>query len=112
MNEFVFTSSGLFELLSQIDELKDKQVQVEEKSNSIDVRIGESVYSINLKNAAEVAVDEDAVEQVSEINDTVYDELADDIDSSEPVESGIIRNAIKSLLLGGIIRLVPDLMKK
>ena len=113
MDEVVFTPAAILDFLTQIDELSDKSIELTEQDSTINVKIGNSVYQLNTESAEDIVVDESVVEQVAEVNDEAYDELeaSGSVDLSEPVESGIIKSIAKSLLLGGMIRLAPKLLK-
>lgn len=113
MDEVVFTPAAILDFLTQIDELSDKSIELTEQDSTINVMIGNSVYQLNTESAEDIVVDESVVEQVAEVNDEAYDELeaSGSVDLSEPVESGIIKSIAKSLLLGGMIRLAPKLLK-
>ncbi len=112
-DEILFTPSSLAELLSQVEELNGLPISVSEMDGTITLGVGESVYTINVANAEPVEVDSDALEQVSEINDETYDELADatQIDG-EPVEGGLIKELAKTLMVGGLVRLTNKYMSK
>ena len=108
MDETVFTTSALIEILSQIEELQDYEISVTEQNGAVQISIGDSVYKINQPTET-VAIPEEALAEVSEINDAVYDDFG-----GEPVEevtSGIIRETLKTLLVGGAVRLVTNILK-
>ena len=111
--EIVFTPSTLFDFLQSIDELSDKEIGLDVNGSSIRVTIGESVYDIDTSNATEVEVDEEVVDTVEEIADSSLEEISEqeDIDTLEDVESGLLKEAVKSLLLGGMIRLSKKLLQ-
>ena len=111
--ELVFTPASLVELLTQIDELKDLNIQLSELGDSITLTVGDSVYQLNTDSATDIKVPPSVVDEVAEVNDETYQDLeaSGEVDLSEPVESGILTGAIKSMLLGGLIRLAPKLMK-
>lgn len=114
MDNILLTPSALIDLLSQIDELNDYNISVTEAiDGKIQIQVGESTYSVDTHNAAEVSVDPSAIDQVTEENMNAYESMENsgNIELSEPIESGIITNAVKSLLLGGLIRLVPKLLR-
>lgn len=113
MDELLFTPAAVLDLLTQIEELKDYNINVIDAGNSIQIQIGSSTYKVNTSDVSAVEVDEDVISEVSDINTDAYDELeaSGEVEISEPIESGLLKSAVKSLLLGGLIRLVPDLMK-
>jgi len=99
------------DLLTQIEELKDKEIEINESSDgSISLKIGESTYNIDSSDATELAADEDTVDAVDEINMEAYEEVQDKSDADEPVTSGILKEMVKSLMLGGMIRLSKKLL--
>lgn len=118
LESVVFTPSALLEVLSQIDELADVDVGlVESLDGKLQLQVGSSVYEINYDNSVEVDVDEAVVDTVEEVNMSTYEQLqSEDVDvmvydDGQPIESGIIKEAVKSLLLGGMLRLSAKLLK-
>ena len=114
MDELVFTPSAVLHLLTEIDELKDKNISLSELSDgNLQISIGDSTYNIVTGDSVEVEVDDSVIETVVEENIQTYEELTDNanIEISEPVESGVLSGIVKSLLLGGMIRLAPKLLK-
>lgn len=115
-NEILFTTASLLDFLQQIDELSDKDIIVDENDGAITITIGESTYSINKGDAEEVEVEPEVVDEVAEINETTYEELDaveyTEIDDEEVVEGGIISEALKTLAVGGMVRLTSKLLGK
>ena len=115
-NEILFTPAALLDFLQQIDELSDKDIIINENSGSITVTIGESTYEINKGDAEEVEVEPETVDEVAEINETAYEELDDveytEIDDEEVVEGGLIKETLKTLAVGGMVRLTSKLLGK
>ena len=114
-NEILLTPAALLDLLRQIDELADKDISVGETNTELTVTIGESIYEVALDQAQTVEAPEEVVEEVSEVADEAYAELGTDgveIDNpdEEPVEGGIISEALKTLAIGGLVRLTGKLM--
>lgn len=119
MDEILFTSAALLDFLRQLDELSDKDISIDETGSSITVNIGESTYNIDLKQASDVEVDEEVVEEVSEVADEAYDtmesegvEFTETTEGEEVVEGGLISEALKSLLVGGMVRLTSKMLGK
>ena len=104
MEEVVFTSAGLLDLLSQINELSDYDIDLNDNNGDITLTIGESVYSIAKPDEA-IEVPEEVVEEVSEIAESAISDIP------TTVESGIIKEALKTLLVGGAVRLVAKMLK-
>ena len=115
-NEILFTPAALLDFLRQIDELSDKDIIVNDTDATITVTIGDSTYSINTRNAEEVEVADEVVDEVAEINDTAYEEMDDieftEISEDEVVEGGIIKEALKTLAVGGLVRLTGKILGK
>lgn len=116
MNNFMFTGSALLHFITSIDELKDKEISFIENDDSIDITIGDSKYRLmpQLENNADIIVTTPAAaSDVEDIQQDEYDELIgnEDVDVSDNIEGGIITTLVKSLLLGGMLKLAPKLMK-
>lgn len=111
MNMLLFTPAALLDFLSSIDELKDFDIGITESSSGdIQVQIGESTYNVDTSQATEIEVDEEAIDQVDEANEEAYDEL--DVDTQDDVEGGIIKEALKTLLVGGLVRMGAKVLKE
>lgn len=115
--ETLFTSVALLDFLRQIDELSDLDIDLIDTGDNLTVKIGESSYNIDLKQAEEVEVEEDTVEQVNDIADEALEDLEPEgieisEETEEVVEGGIIKEALKSLLVGGMVRLTSKLVGK
>ena len=114
MEELVFTSSALLELLSQIPEFDEHSLAISETlDGNIQLQVDDSYYILKTAQS-EVVVDETALDTIADINDEVYEDLIEDSEDTsgdEYIESGIIKEAIKTLLLGGMIRLSSKLLK-
>jgi len=109
----IFTPASLLEILNQIDELNDYNVSVTETlDGNLQIEIGDSVYQIDADNIEEVEVPEDVVDTVEDINEETYEDLidSDGFESIETVEGGFLKEAIKSLLLGGAVKLIKKLL--
>ena len=116
MDQIVFTPAGLLELLMNIEELGEYPISISETSDtSLDLQIGDSSYKIDISKAAVVEVEDEAVEEVDDVNQEVYDDLAEsgEADVSDvPIESGPIKELVKTLLLGGMVRLSSKILKE
>lgn len=115
-NEILLTPAALLDFLRQVDELADKDISVDDTGSALNITIGDSSYSIDLNQAEEVEVPDDVVDEVAEINETTYEELDDveytEISDEEVVEGGIIKEALKTLAVGGLVRLAGKIMGK
>lgn len=111
LNTILFTPAALLDFLSSIDELKDVDVGITESpEGDIQVQIGDSIYNVDTSQATEIEVDEEVVDQVDEANEEAYDEL--DVDTQDDVEGGIIKEALKTLLVGGLVRMGAKVLKE
>lgn len=115
-NEILFTPAALLDFLCQIDELANYGISVEEVGEAINVTIGDSSYTINASDAQGVEAPAEVVDEVSEINETTYEELQDveyaQAADDEVVEGGLIKEALKTLAVGGMVRLTSKLLGK
>ena len=119
MSDIILTPSALLGFLSQIEELKDKELTFNENETNLTVTIGDNQYILDASDAPEVTIDEESFEQVEDANDEGYEQLDDsdelevvDIQGDEPVEGGIIKELIKTLAVGGLVRLTKDAIMK
>lgn len=116
-NELLFTPAALLDFLRQIDELADKDISIDEAGSTLNISIGDSSYAISLNDAQDVEVPDEVVDEVAEINETTYEEL-DDVEyteieeSDDVVEGGILSEALKTLAVGGMVRLTSKLLGK
>lgn len=119
--EIVLTPAALLDLLTQIDELKDKDIGVTQGLDGmLQLQIGNSMYEIREDNATEISVDESVTSEINQANIDAYNDLAnsdnieffEDSISNVPVQSGIIKELIKTLAVGGIVRFAANKLKK
>lgn len=119
--EIVLTPAALLDLLTQIDELKDKDIGVTQGLDGmLQLQIGDSIYEITEDNATEISVDESVTSEINQANIDAYNDLAnsdnieffEDSISNVPVQSGIIKELIKTLAVGGIVRFAANKLKK
>lgn len=119
--QLLFTSAAVLDLLSSIDELADKDIHLSENGNNVTIQIGESEYAIADRNAVDVEVPPEVVDEVDEITSDAFEELSadgvdvdldDDTYADEVVEGGPIKQIAKTLLLGGMLRLSAKLLQK
>lgn len=116
MSDIVFTPSGLLELLTQIDELKDVNIGISETvDGDLQLQVGESTYQIDTSDATDVEVDEQVVDTVQDVNVETYEALSESEDIAvsdyEAIESGLIKSLAKTLLLGGLVKLTSKMLK-
>lgn len=114
MNSILFTPAALLELLTKVDELKDYNIGITENMDgSLELKIGQSVYEIPVSDVTNIQVDDSVVDEVEDINEDTYEALAASGEVSldeEFIESGVIKELAKSVLLGGMVRLSKKLL--
>ena len=106
MNEIVLTPAALLDILQQIDELSEYPVSISESADAIQLSVGDSSYTISTAAAESVTVPNDVVDAVREVNDETYEQL----DTSEDIEAGLLKEIVKTLLVGGMVRLTGKLL--
>lgn len=116
MDSIVFTPASIIDLLSKIDELADYDISITETiDGGFQLTVGDSAYLIPDDAATDVSVPEEAVKTIEDANLEAYENLDDSIDvnmgADTPVESGILKEVAKTLLVGGIVRLGAKLLK-
>ncbi len=124
--ETLFTAASLLDFLRQIDELSDKDIDVFDNESFALITIGDSQYRIDYNTAEEVEVPEEAVDEVTDIIEDTYDELGasgveyeevtdlevDEDGKLDVVEGGIIKETLKTLAVGGLVRLAGKIVGK
>ena len=114
MSDIILTPSALLGFLSEIEELKDKEITFNESDTELSIVIDGNQYLLDASDAVEIAVDDESFEQVEEANEDGYDELDENIEEidNEEVEGGIIKELVKTLALGGLIRMTKHDLEK
>lgn len=109
MAEVLYTSAAVVDLLSQINELQGKTIDINETDSQAIINIDDTEYTIPYNNATEIEVDDSVVDEVADITDSAYE----DMDESEPddITSGILKELAKTLFVGGLVRLTGKLLK-
>lgn len=113
-SQILFTPSSLVDFLTQVDELKDVNIGVKDDGENVSISIGDSTYEINPKSVTDIDVSDEDVDQACQANESNYDELEDsgEIEMNDSVESGIIKQLLKTLAIGGMVRLAAKELKK
>lgn len=112
--EIVLTPSGLLSFLSSMEELEGKDIGIgsTDDNNGLVVYVGDNVYQIESDPSSDVVVPSDVVDELTEINEDGYDELDASIEEDyDQVEGGIVKELIKTLAIGGLVRLTADTIK-
>ena len=106
--ELLLTSVSLFDILSQISELSSCKIDVSDTGTSISIKIDDNTYVVKSSSNDIVSAPESVVQDISEIVDTEYGRS----DSSENIESGVLKEIVKTLAVGGLVRLSAKLLSK
>jgi hypothetical protein len=104
MEETVFTSGAILEILSQIEELSDYDISLDDTDGNITLSVGDSTYNIS-KPREEMEVPNDVVVQLADIAENAVSEY-----ESQSIESGILKTVAKTIMLGGAVRLISKLL--
>lgn len=112
MAEVLFTGASLIDFLSQVEELKDQNLDLKETDLGFQVTIGDSIYNILPFEPTTVEVEEEVLDTVADANlDALLDMEAEgkvtlrEFRDDEAVEGGPILNLIKTLFVGGLVRM-------
>lgn len=117
LNEVMFTSAAVLDLLLQIEELKDYSIGISETPNGdIQLQVGDSIYLINSDHSKTIQVEDTVVGEIEVTAEDAYNDLLENSIEIEPdsemgqyydsdvVEGSFLKEIAKSLTLGGMIR--------
>ena len=111
-SEVLYTPAALLDLLSQVDEFKDFDLSiVEGLDGTLQLQVGESYYELASKDELEVEVDEEILDEIDNLNEQTYKETVDLDESDTPIEGGLIKEALKTLLIGGVVRMAKSYLQ-
>ena len=107
--EIVFTPAAVLNLLAKIEEFKEFDFGLTESLNgTLQLQVNDSVYDLTSESTpTDIEVEEAVVDEVASINEETYEVLVEDetVSELESIESGIIKEALKTLAIGGLVRL-------
>ena len=114
MSNIVLTPSALLAFLNEVEELKDKEINFHESDDELSISIDDNTYVLDASNAVEVELDDYSFDEVETANEDGYEEIGEDIEdiSDEDVEGGIIKELVKTLALGGLVRMTKHALEK
>lgn len=116
MDTLMFTPAGVLDLLSKIEELKDYELGISESldGQTLELQVGDSVYSLEMEADHNIEIDDPVLIELDDANVEAYESLvdADIIDVTEDIESGLLKEIAKTLLIGGMVRFVGKEFKK
>jgi len=115
-DQLLFTPAALLSFLLEIEELQGKSIELNETEEGVVVSIDDAQYTILPDTAVEVEVDDEVLDAVGDAAMEGYTSLREDdsIDvdiDNEPVEGGIIKELIKTLAVGGLVRMTTNALK-
>lgn len=122
MEQYIFTPSSVLDLLTQINELSEYEIGFTETfDNKFRLTVGDSVYDIEPESVQTLKVDDSTISDIQDTNMEAYESLEsegvigianEDISNKDDVEieSGIIKEALKTLLVGGMVRLTGKML--
>lgn len=117
MDNTVFTPASVLSLLLNMSELSEYDIGLSETiDNKLMLTVGDSVYMIEPEGEVSIEVSESDADAVENVNLETYQDLEDEglldlVEENEYVESGLIKEAAKAMLLGGMIKLSAKLLK-
>lgn len=119
LNEVIFTSAAVLDLLLQIDELSDYTIGMTETlDGDLQLQVGNSIYLIDSQDSKIIRVEDQIVGEIEITTEEAYDEILQDVEvesdlpsydevdaeADDVVEGSFIKDIAKSLALGGLIR--------
>ena len=110
----VFTPAGVLELLTQINELDDYDIGLYETPSGMKLHIGDSCYDLPTSDATDISIESSAVEILDAVNDIAFDNIDKSVGlervDNDTIESGLLKEIAKTLLLGGMVRLSKKIL--
>ena len=113
--EQLFTPAAVLHLLAQIDELKGYNIGLTETlDDMLELTIGDSTYEIQPQSGSQIEVDDSVLNTVADTNIDAYENLSElgEVELTEPINSGIIKELAKTLLVGGMVRLTSKIIHR
>lgn len=110
MDQVLFSAASLLTILSSIEELDAYQIDMYTDEAGITVSIDGNEYRFdyNDESTADIAVSEDDLKEA----EAVIEQEAESNDEPEDIEAGIISGLLKTLAVGGLVRLTGKLLKE
>lgn len=113
----LFTSTSVLDLFSQIPEFQNFDIKItEEEDGSLLISVNDNNYELipDEDSVLDLPTDEFTLDQLDENEDQAYDQMVEDgrADDTDSVEGSIIKEVMKTLALGGMLRLGSKWLKK
>lgn len=113
--EIVITPAALLDILSKVDEFKDFKLGLDESlDGNLQLTVNDSVYDLTSESdIKDVQTESQTVEEVSDANEEAYSDLesSEGFTDTEEIEGGLVKDLIKTLAIGGLVRLGGSLAK-
>lgn len=103
----LFTADSLFVLLNKVEEFEGFDIACSDNENgSVTLKVNESTYNIE-PSLLDMYIDVDKrdIEEIDHVGEMAIEEAGD------VVTSGIIKEGVKTLLVGGVVRLLTKVLK-
>ncbi len=115
MDKLLFSAASILSLLAQVEEFKDFNIGITETlDGKIQLQVDDSVYELipDESTAVDAPVEDEVIEDVETAQEEAYQDLASEgIEIDTPIESGLIKEALKTIALGGMVRLGAKWLK-
>lgn len=110
MDQTLFSAASLFTILTSIEELDANQIDLDTDESGITVSIDGHEYRFDYNDAstAEIEVSEDDLKETED----VIEQEAETQSDPEEIEAGVISGLLKTLAVGGLVRLTGKLLKE
>lgn len=115
-SEMLFTSASILDLLVGIEELSSYTIKVTDRGDGeLEVAIGDSVYTLKPKDETTAEVEDAQLEEIQDHIESAYQDSVDENEEmelldAEPVQSGILKELVKTLAIGGMVRLTTKML--
>lgn len=111
-SEIVFTPAAVLDLLASIEEFNEFELSLTETMDGgLQLQVGDSYYELSPNSTIPIKVDNSIVDTIQEINSEAYEDIDGEDANISPIESGLIKETLKTLLIGGVVRLAKDYLK-
>ena len=109
-DQVLFSAASLLTILSSIEELDAEQIDLDTDESGITVSIDGNEYRFDYNNesTADIEVSEDDLKET----EAVIEQESESQEEPEEIEAGIISGLLKTLAVGGLVRLTGKLLKE
>ena len=103
-SEILYTPAALLDLLSQVDELSDYDLNLTEGlDGTLQLQIGNSFYELECNDALDIELEDNVIDEIEDLQEDAYSEIVD-LHEDTAIEGGLLKEALKTLLIGGVVR--------